>query len=291
SRHDCAMIDNPPLGITGSTGRLGGRVARILADSGAVQRLLVRDPSRAPQLTGASALPGSYADTEAVTAALQGLRTVLMVSASESPDRMDQHRAFIDAATAAGVQQVVYVSFYGAAPDCTFTLGRDHFATEEYLRASGMAFTFLRDNLYADFFPAMVGEDGVIRGPAGQGRVAAVAQDDIADAAVAVLRDPDAHAGATYSLTGPEALTLDEVAAVLTESRGRPVVYHPETVAEAYASRAVYAAPDWQVDAWVSTYTAIAAGELAGVTNDVEKLSGHPATSLADLLRRGASAY
>ncbi|HEY3408789.1 MAG TPA: SDR family oxidoreductase [Propionicimonas sp.] len=285
------MMDNTPLGITGSTGRLGGRVARRLADAGSPQRLLVRDLSRAPRLAGATAVPGSYADGKAVTAALGGLRTVLMVSGSESPDRMDQHRAFIDAAAAAGVQQVVYISFYGAAPDCTFTLGRDHFATEEYLRASGMDFTFLRDNLYADFFPAMVGDDGVIRGPAAQGSVAAVAQDDIADAAVAVLLDPEAHSGATYSLTGPAALTLDEVAAVLTETQGRPVAYHPETVPEAYASRAVYDAPAWQVDAWVSTYTAIAAGELAGVTDDVERLSGHPATSLADLLRRGASAY
>jgi NAD(P)H dehydrogenase (quinone) len=285
------LMDNTPLGITGSTGRLGGRVARKLADVGRSQRLLVRDPSRAPQLAGATAVQSSYADRKALTAALDGLCTVLMVSASESPDRMSEHRAFIDAAAAAGVQQVVYISFYGAAPDCTFTLGRDHFATEEYLRASGMGFTFLRDNLYADFFPAMVGEDGVIRGPAAQGRVAAVAQDDIADAAVAVLLDPEAHAGATYSLTGPEALTLDEVAAVLTGAQGRPVAYQPETVPEAYASRAVYAAPDWQVDAWVSTYTAIAAGELAGVTGDIETLTGRPAISLADLLRGAGSAY
>lgn len=286
-----AMVDNTPLGITGSTGRLGGRIARALSAAGVAQRLLVRDPSRAPLLAGATAVPGSYADRDGVFTALQGLRTVLMVSASESPDRMAQHTAFIDSAAAAGVQQVVYISFYGAAPDCTFTLGRDHYATEDYLRATGMATTFLRDNLYADFFPAMVGEDGVIRGPAGHGRVAAVAQDDIADAAVAVLLDPDAHAGATYSLTGPAALTLDEVAAVISETTGSPVTYHPETVPEAYESRASYGAPDWQVDAWVSTYTAIAAGELAGVTHDVEILSGHPATSLADLLRRGGSAY
>jgi uncharacterized protein YbjT (DUF2867 family) len=285
------MVDTTPLAITGSTGRLGGRVARKLAEAGSPQRLLVRDASRAPKLAGATAVRSSYADRKAVTAALDGLRTVLMVSASESPDRMSQHRAFIDAAAAAGVQQVVYISFYGAAPDCTFTLGRDHFATEEYLRASGMGFTFLRDNLYADFFPAMVGEDGVIRGPAAQGRVAAVAQDDIADAAVAVLLHPEAHAGATYSLTGPEALTLDEVAAVLTGAQGRLVAYRPETVPEAYASRAVYAAADWQVDAWVSTYTAIAAGELAGVTGDIETLTGRPAMSLADLLRGAGSAY
>ncbi|HEY3339454.1 MAG TPA: SDR family oxidoreductase [Propionicimonas sp.] len=285
------MVDNAPLGITGSTGRLGGRISRSLAAAGVTQRLLVRDPSRAPVLPGATTVPGSYADRDAVFAALQGLHTVLMVSASESPDRMAQHRAFIDTAAAAGVDHVVYISFYGAAPDCTFTLGRDHYATEEHLRSSGMATTFLRDNLYADFFPAMVGEDGVIRGPAAQGRVAAVAQDDIADAAVAVLLDPRRHAGATYSLTGPEALTLDEVAAMLGGATARAVTYHPETVPEAYESRASYGAPDWQVDAWVSTYTAIAAGELAGVTGDVERLAGHPATSLGELLRRGGSAY
>ena len=84
-------------------------------------------------------------------------------------------------AVAAGVAHLVYTSFYGAAPDATFTLARDHWATEEHIRASGLAFTFLRDNLYADFLPLMADEHGVIRGPAGDGRVAAVAIDDVAD--------------------------------------------------------------------------------------------------------------
>jgi uncharacterized protein YbjT (DUF2867 family) len=191
------------LAITGATGRLGGRIARHLAAAGVEQRLLVRDPSRAPELPGATVVQATYADTAEVRAALAGVTTLLMVSASESVDRVAQHRAFVDAAAAAGVDQVVYVSFYGAALDCTFTLGRDHYATEQHLLASGMAHTFLRDNLYADFLPAMVGADGVIRGPAGDGRVAAVAQRDIADAATAVLLDPAAHQGATYDLTGP----------------------------------------------------------------------------------------
>lgn len=229
-------------------------------------------------------MQASFGDRAAVTSALRGVRTVLMVSASESPDRVAEHFAFIDSAATAGVEHVVYISFYGAAPDCTFTLGRDHYATEQHLVASGMATTFLRDNLYADFLPFMVGEDAIIRGPAGGGRVAVVAQDDIADAAVAVLLDPAAHTGATYSLTGPEALTLTDVAATLSRAQGRPVAYHPETIEEAYASRASYGAPDWQVDAWVSTYTAIAAGELAGVTDDVPRLTGHAATSLAAVM-------
>ena len=116
--------------------------------------------------------------------------------------------------------------------------------------------------------------------------VSVVAQDDIADVAAAVLVDPAAHADATYTMTGPEALTLTDVAAVLTEITGRTVTYHDETIPEAYASRASYGAPDWQLDAWVSTYTAIAAGEWAALSSDVETITGHPPTPLREVLAR-----
>ncbi|MFD7658616.1 SDR family oxidoreductase [Actinosynnema sp. NPDC059797] len=276
----------PAVAVTGATGHLGGRVAHRLAAAGVPQRLLVRDPARAPKLPGATAAVAPFADRDAVRTALTGVDRVLMVSASETRDRVDQHKAFVDAAAEAGVTHLVYISFCGAAPDATFTLARDHHATEEHIRATGLAHTFLRDNLYADFTPHLVGEDGAIRGPAGQGKAAVVAQDDIADAATAVLLAAADHAGATYDLTGPEALTLDEIAGIITEVTGRTTTYHRETVAEAYRSRASYGAPDWQLDAWVSTYTAIANGELAGVTDHVERLTGHPATPLAEVLRK-----
>jgi len=274
-----------PVVVTGATGRLGGRVARLLAGRGTAQRLLVRSPDRAPALPGAVAVRAEYGDHEAVVRALDGVATVFMVSASESADRLAEHKTFVDAAAEAGVRHLVYVSFFGAAPDATFTLARDHFHTEEHIRTTGLAYTFLRDNIYADFVPHLAGEDGVIRGPAGQGRAAFVAQDDIAEAAAAVLARPDDHAGAVYDLTGPESLSLAEAAEILTEVRGRAVTYHPETVEEAYASRASYGAPPWQVDAWVSTYTAIAAGELDGVSDAVPRLTGRPATALADVVR------
>lgn len=275
----------PTYAVTGSTGRLGGRIARRLAEAGLSQTLLARTPAHAPDLPGARVLPGSYADTEAIVAALRPTDRVLMVSASESPDRVTQHRTFIDAAAQVGVAHLVYISFCGAAPDATFTLGRDHWHTEQHIRASGLPFTFLRDNLYADFTPALVGDDGVIRGPGGQGRAAVVAQDDIADAAAAVLTSAPDHAGAVYPLTGPEALGLDAIAAILAEYTGRAVTYHDETLGEAYESRAVYDAPSWQVDAWVSTYTAIAAGDFATVTDDIPRLTGHPAASLVEVIR------
>lgn len=272
------------LAVTGSTGRLGGRVARRLAEAGVAQRLIVRDLARAPRLPATDVVRAEYGDGAAARRALDGVTTLFMVSGAEAPDRVDQHHAFVDAAAAAGVEHVVYVSFYGAAPDATFTLARDHWATEELIRAAGLRWTFLRDNLYMDFAPAMVDAEGALRGPAGNGRVAAVAQDDIADVAAAVLQRPPAHEGATYDITGPEALSLADIADALSRAANRAVRYVPETLDEAYASRAHYGAPDWQVDAWVSTYTAIAAGELSGVSDVVDRIAGHAPTSLDTLL-------
>ena len=210
-----------------------------------------------------------------------------MVSAAEAADRLAQHLAFVDAAAEAGVEHVVYTSFTGAAPDAVFTLARDHAATEDALRASGVRTTFLRDGLYADLLVQFADAAGVLRGPAGDGRVAAVAVADVAASLVAVLRDPAAHAGRTYELSGPEALTLDEVAQTCRRVTGRPYAYERETVEQAWASRAGYGAPDWQVEAWVSTYLAIAAGEMATVSDDVERLTGRPARTLEQVLRGG----
>lgn len=179
-------------------------------------------------------------------AALAGVRTFLFVSASESRDRADQQRAVVRAAVEAGVRRIVYVSFVGAGPECTFTFGRDHWWTEQEIRASGLDFTFLRDNFYQDMLPLLAGEDGVIRGPAGDGRIGAVARDDVADVAAAVLT-ATGHDGHTYDVTGPRAITLTEAAAMISDATGSTITYHPETLDEAYASRAGYGAEDWEV--------------------------------------------
>ena len=209
-----------------------------------------------------------------------------MVSASEAEDRREQHRTFIRAATRAGVRHVVYTSFSGAAPDATFTLGRDHHDAETAIRESGTTWTFLRDNFYLDILPLFADENGIIRGPADGGRLAAVARADVADVAVEVLRNPAAHADTTYTLTGPEALTLDEVAARAGAVLGRQLSFEDESVEEAYTSRrAAYGAEDWQLDAWVSTYTAIADGSVAEVTDDVRRVTGRAPRTLEQALR------
>ena len=110
----------------------------------------------------------SYDDSDALLAAFAGVETLFMVSAEENRDRVAQHFRCVDAAAARGVQRIVYTSFLGAAADSTFTLGRDHWATEERIRASGMAWTMLRDNFYADFVP----DDGRVRTARSVGRPA-----------------------------------------------------------------------------------------------------------------------
>ncbi|MEQ6900593.1 NAD(P)H-binding protein [Nocardioides sp. YIM 152588] len=273
------------IAVTGATGAVGGRVARALAaDMRNDLRLVVRDPARAPDFdTDVRAC--EYADHAAAVAALAGAEVLFMVSAAEAVDRRDQHRTFIGAAVEAGVRHVVYTSFDGAAPDATFTLGRDHADAEAAIRGSRMAFTFLRDNFYLDVLPYFADADGVIRGPAGDGRFAPVARADVADAAVAVLRDPGPHAGVAYTLTGPESLTMAEVAARAGAVLGRDLRFEDETEEAAYAwRREQYGAADWQLDAWVSTYTAIRDGSLAAVSDGVALLTGHPARSLEETL-------
>jgi uncharacterized protein YbjT (DUF2867 family) len=277
------------IAVTGATGELGGRVAHGIANLGLSQRLVVRDPGRAPRLehTEVVAVP-SYGDTAAMRDGLRGVETLFLVSGREQADRVREHTSAIDAAVEAGVQRVVYTSFLAAAPDATFTFGRDHFHTEQYIRSTGLRFTFLRNNFYLDAIPELVAEDGVIRGPAGDGRVAAVARDDVADVAVAVLTS-DGHDGQAYDITGPTSFTLAEAAAELSRATGRTIGYERETLEQARASRAGSGAADWEIEGWVTSYAAIAAGDLDVVSDTVQRMAGHGPSSLAAYLARTAS--
>ena len=283
------MSPSIPLGVTGATGAIGGRVAARIAGRGLSQRLIVRDPSRAPDLAGAEVARAAYDDVAAMRAAFAGVGTLFLVSATEDRDRLQLHVNAVDAAVAAGVERIVYLSFLGAASDATFTFARDHFHTEARIRDAGVPFSFLRSSLYLDFLPWMCGDDGIIRGPAGTGHFVPVTRDDIADVVAAVLTGTG-HDGLTYDMTGPERLTMTDVAAELTRATGRPIAFRNETLDEARASRAHYGAPDWEVEGWVSTYAAIAR-ELDVPSDTVERLAGHLPQTLRDYLRSHPESY
>ena len=273
------------IGITGVTGKLGSYVADLVDQQGISSIHLARSPERAKVYASAEIRKMVYANTPEVVEALKGIDVLLMVSARENPERVEEHKIFLDAAKLAGVQHIVYTSFYGADEKATFTLSRDHAQTEAYIKKLGFTYTFLRDNFYLDFLIDIALENGEIRGPAGRGRVSAVARKDTSRVAAEILLNPKEWENQTLNLTGPEDLSMEEIVALLSKETGNAITYVDESVEEAYESRKKWPAQTWEYDAWVSTYTAIKAGEQAGVSTDVEKVLGCPAMSLIDVLK------
>jgi NAD(P)H dehydrogenase (quinone) len=279
------------IGVTGATGGVGSRTAARLARRGADLRLIVRDPRRAPNLEGTEIkqAAGGYGDKDGMRRALEGVDTLFLIPAGEDEQRLDQHQIAIDAAEEAGVERLVYLSFINATADATFTFVRDHYETEQMVKRTGLPHAFLRMSLYLDFVPMLKSDDGVIRGPAGSGRVAPVTRDDVAETAAAVLVDFPAYEGQTLDLTGPEALTMKEIAQEVSRVSGEDVRYEDETIEQARASRAGSGAPAWMIEGWVTTYVAIARGELDLVSDDVQRATGHPAASVREFLELQAA--
>jgi NAD(P)H dehydrogenase (quinone) len=312
----------PTLAITGASGQVGSRVAMGLARLGISQRLIVRDRGRAPNLPGSEIVPvSSYGDETGMRLALTGIEKLFLVSARDrfgvahisamnqlpppSYDRLQQHRAAIDAAVDAGVQHIFYLSVINAAPNATFILAREHFHTEEYIRTKDVLCTFLRAGLYADNVPQCVSADDVIRAPAGQGRSAWVTRDDIANVTVSVLTG-SGHEERTYNLTGPEALTMAETAECLSKVVGRKIRYQEQTPEEARDTRSTsrlekfeaerkmltgYGLDDYEVEVFVTHFLQIAAGDLSRISNAVPDLTGQPAQSLAEYLHSHPESY
>jgi NAD(P)H dehydrogenase (quinone) len=255
--------------VTGASGHLGKHVAALLSERGVVLRLLVRDPSKAPGGVRAEVVAGDYGDAESLSRAFVGVDTAFLVSASAPPGmRAKLHAAAFAAAGRAGIRHVVYLSLQGSAPDSRYPFSRDHWESEQSLRASGVAHTILRNGKYTEQLlePEMVGADGVMRGPPGEGRIAWISRRDSARVIAELLPKPP---GGIVTYTGPEALTLRETATRLSASFGRPLRWEeeaPEGVRARVCGRAARnEAPLWRAALWAGAYRAIAAGDYAPI--------------------------
>ena len=276
----------PKIAITGITGNLGGMVSRLCKKNGIEVRNLARNVGKAEKLGFSNVFKSSYDKSEDTVKSLKGIEVLFMVSGSENPNRVQQHKDFIDAAKIAEVSHIIYLSFYNASKNSIFTLGRDHYATEEYIKENGFKYTFLRDNFYADFFVDLCREYGEIKGPAGNGKVSAVVRSDVSEVAAKILENPGKWENQTLNMTGPEELSMDEIVKAVSKYFGKEIKYIEETVEEAYESRKIWKAEQWEYDSWVSTYTAISENEQSGISNDIEKVLGRKATSLVEYLEK-----
>lgn len=281
------------IAVTGATGQLGGLVVRDLVrtvDPASVVAV-VRDPVKAAGLAeqGVRVRSATYADPAALAAAFAGVDDLLFISSSEVGQRIDQHRAVVDAAVAAGVGRIVYTS----APRATsshLVLAPEHKFTEEYLAAAGLPTTILRNNWYTENYLGQIEiarTTGTLVAAAGAGRVASASRADFAAAAVAVLTQ-DGHAGRVYELGGDHAWDYDELAAALAEIVGAPVRYRavdgPTLIGILQQSG---------MDEGTAGFVArldgdIAAGALGEVTGELSTLIGRPTTPLLEGLRAAA---
>jgi NAD(P)H dehydrogenase (quinone) len=284
------MTNSRTLLVTGASGQLGRRVVTLLADAGA-DRLVAttRNPFKIADLAnrGVVVRRGDFDDPQSLTAAFEGADRLLLVStdAIDFPGRrIEQHRAAIHAAKAAGVSHIVYTSF--AEPDPHFLVSADHWATEQALAASGLGWTALRHNLYTEFLAQLLPEaiaSGEIVAAAGEGGAAFVTREDCARAAAAALASTETSSR-VLEIAGPAIVTVHDVARLASDLAGRPVSYVP-VVPAALRVRMVAAGVSRRVaDVLVSIHVAMAQGKFRAATSAVADLTGRIPTSVPAFL-------
>jgi NAD(P)H dehydrogenase (quinone) len=270
--------------VTGSTGRVGGLVAQRLESGGHPMRLLVRDPRRAPQIKDAQVHAAEYGDPEALAEGLRKGDRVFMVSLWIGGDtRLDLHRSFIEAAARADVAQLVYLSFVNAGPTAIFSHAREHGATEEMLRASGVPWTAIRNSMYADDIPGWFDPDGVAREPGDEARMSFSYRPELADVIAVTLTKPG-HAGRTYNITTPESVSMRELAQIASQVTGETYDYDPISDDEWIERWKAQGRPDWALEAGLTSYQALRAGELDVVSDDYEKVTGRKAATIKQVI-------
>ena len=277
--------------VTAATGNLGRLVIDSLLSRGTDPASIVagaRDTTKAAPLAdlGVRVAELDYDRPETVTAAIDGVDAVLLISGSEVGRRVDQHKAVVDAAKDAGVAKLVYTS----APKATtsdLVLAPEHKATEEIIEASGVPAVILRNNWYTENYAgdlAQASATGVLAASVGDGRVASASRADFADAAAVVLLE-DGHLGQVYELGGDVAWTFTDLAAAISEVTGRPVEYTPLSTQE-HAAALRNAGLDAGTIGFVTALDAgIRTGALADTDGTLARLIGRPTTPLVDGLR------
>lgn len=258
--------------VTGASGHVGGRVAKLLAARDHNFRVMTRAPDEVSVPEAEAVVQADYAEPDTLAPAFEEIEVAFLVSGYAKPGiRAQLHKNAIDAAAQAGVEHLVYLSVQGAEPDSQFPMSRDHYQTEQFLKESGCSYTALRDGLYLDILPELFGEDGVARGPAGEGKVAWVSREDVARTVAAALLDPTEGA---FPVTGPDALSLSEAADQLSPLVEGDLEYVDESVQEGRDWRAEFDVPEWEVETWLGSYLAIAAGEFEDTSDTVRRFAG-----------------
>lgn len=271
------------IAVTGATGQLGRLVIEKLkqkVDANSIVAL-ARSPEKAADL-GVPARQADYGKPETLTAALQGAETLLLISSSEVGQRAVQHSNVIAAAKKAGVKWIVYTSLL-AADTSPLSLADEHKTTEAELKASGIAYTILRNGWYSENYTGSIGgavAGGAFIGSAGNGKISSAPRADYAEAAVAVVTGTG-HAGKTYELAGDEAYTLSDLAAEISTQTGKQIPYKDLPEADYAAALKGFGLPEGLADAIAGWDVGASKGALFSDSKQLSELIGRPTTPLA----------
>lgn len=288
--------------LSGANGQLAGAILTNLLDLVPEKKQIAvgtRNPdSEFAQRLGSAGLSVRYMDfndPDSLTAAMTGVRKALIISTWDANDvRIRQHRNAVDAAVGTGVQHLIYTSFMNASLDSAFEHGsKVHAPTEEMIRESGLNYTFLRHNLYSEYLLTDLKEtlaSGELRRGGGDAKFSLIGRDDLGESAATVLAT-DGHENRIYNETGPEALTLAQCAAIISEVFGKPVV-HVDLSPEAWYEQALAMGyEESMARASTSNIRAALNGEFSMVSPDYESVTGHPARTLRQLLQDNREKY
>ena len=270
--------------VTGATGMIGRLLVDTLVGRGARFSVMVRPSSDQRRLTPRVGMDVAVADLDdpaSLGPALQRVeRAFLLTNSTERTE--EQQLTFVHAARDAGVRHIVKLSQFHASVNSSVRFLRYHAAVEQAIRDSGMDYTFVRPNLvlqaYLPFAASI--NAGHLSAPIGRARISAVDARDIGEVAAAALIE-DGHAGRIYDLTGPHSVTHSEIADALAHALCHPVAF--DTIASEAFLEAVVATgmPQWQAEGLAEDYEHYERGEAATVSDDVEKVTGHPPRSVA----------
>lgn len=275
--------------VIGGNGRVGREVVTQLLDAGHGVRALVRSEPKVDALrrSGVEILRGDMDNAEALRSAVEGIRA-LYVATSDPEESVEQMRRFVGIAREAGVEKIVRLSAMSADPDAASDLSRRHGLRERALEESGLAWTHLRPTWFMQMMLEYA-PGGRLDLPGGEGRIGWIDTRDIAAVAVAAMTG-EGHEGKAYELTGPAALSYQELGDTMSAATGREFVYRDVPRDEYRAMMRAEGEEDWYIDLVLQLYDRISSDELALVTDGVEQALGRKATGFEVFCRDHADA-
>ncbi|GAA4700793.1 Uncharacterized conserved protein YbjT, contains NAD(P)-binding and DUF2867 domains [Promicromonospora umidemergens] len=281
-------MNSPTVLVTGATGTVGSALIPALRARGAHVRAMTRSSGRA--FPGAETVVADLQDPRSVAAALDGTDAVFLNSPS-TPEAAALQIQFADLARDGGVRHLVLLSQYGARADSPVRFLRWHAEVEAHVHQLGIDHTVLRPNLYLQALLGFAGTiaQGRLAAPIGDAPVSAIDTRDIAEAAAAVLTDAG-RTGGTYTLTGPRAVTHQQIARALSAAAGHEITFQ-DVPAEQFSAALTGVLPPWQLEGLIEDYAHYARREAAEVHTAVADLTGRPARDVTDFARDHAAAF